>query len=473
MTKLTIVASDCEPVPERIKPKERDGIVQALRAGVVPRIGVQHVQVGRAGEIKQVVLDIDRIADQGSAVRFIIGDYGSGKTFFLSLARSIAIQRKLVVVHADLSPDRRIHATGGNARSLYAELIRNMATRTKPDGGALASVVERFIGDAQAAAKALGRPVADLIQERLAPIQDLVSGYDFATAVERYWRAFDEGSETGKVAALRWLRGEYSLKTEAREALGVRSIIDDSTVYDYLKVMGRFVKLAGYAGFLVVLDECVNLFKLVNAQARNANYEQILQIVNDTLQGSTDSIGFCFGGTPEFLMDSRRGLYSYEALRSRLAENAFARNGLVDLSGPVIRLQSLTPEDLLVLLGKLRHVFAHGDPGHYLVPDEAFRAFMVHCNKKVGEAYFRTPRNTIKAFLDLLAILEQNPGTDWRTLVNQVEIAPDAPPAGGDIVDDAPPRAGQPAAPPPIAPAAAPVASDGKPVGDDLASFRL
>lgn len=482
MTSLSIVASGGVAVPDRIKPRERDVVVQALRAGVVPRTGLQHVQVGRLREVSEIVRDVDRIADGGSAVRFAIGDYGSGKTFFLTLGRSIAAQRKLVVVHADLSPDRRIHATGGHARSLYAELMRSMATRTKPEGGALASVVERFIGDAQGAAKTAGRAVEEVIQERLAPIQELVSGYDFATAVERYWRAFDEGNETGKAAALRWLRGEYALKTEAREALGVRTIIDDAGVYDYLKAMGCFVRLAGYAGFLVVMDECVNLYKLVNAQARNANYEQILRIVNDVLQGSAEGLGFYFGGTPETLMDSRRGLYSYEALRSRLAENAFARNGLVDLSGPVIRLQSLTPEDLLVLLGKLRHVFAGGDPARYLVPDDALPAFMMHCNQKIGEAYFRTPRNTIKAFLDLLAVLDQNPGTDWRVLVSQTEIAPDAPPAGGDIVDG-PATESVPSEPPATAPigdagmrnsgTAETKGTDGGSGGDDLASFRL
>lgn len=465
---LTVVASEGASASEAIKPKDRDSVVQALRAGVVPRIGVQHVQVGRVGEVKQVVRDIDRITEQGSAVRFIIGEYGSGKTFFLNLARSVALQKKLVVVHADLSPDRRIHASGGQARSLYAELMRNMSTRTKPDGGALASVVEKFIGDAQSAAGASGKPVGDLIQERLMPIQELVSGYDFATVIELYWRAFEEGSETGKAAALRWLRGEYALKTEAREALGVRTIIDDASVYDYLKVMGRFAKLAGYSGFLAVFDECVNLFKLVNAQARNSNYEQILRIVNDTLQGSADSIGFYFGGTPEFLMDSRRGLYSYEALRSRLAENSFARNGLVDLSGPVIRLQNLTPEDLYILLGKLRHVFACGDPARYLVPDETFEAFMAHCNKKVGEAYFRTPRNTIKAFLDLLAVLDQNRGTEWHQFVEQIEISPDLPPAGGDIDDDI-----HVANPESIAPANPKASLLDKPADDDLASFKL
>lgn len=464
MTNLSIATSDGVPVSERIRPKDRDTVVQALRAGVVPRVGLQHIQVGRVGEVKEVVRDIDRIADGGSTVRFAVGDYGSGKSFFLTLGRSIALQRGLVAVHADLSPDRRIHATGGQARLLYAELMRNMATRTKQDGGALASVVERFIGAAQATAKASGRNPSDIVREWLVPLQDLVSGFDFATAVERYWRAYDEGDEATKTAALRWLRGEYSLKSEARQALGVRTIVEDASVYDHLKAMARFVRLAGYSGFLVVLDELANLSKLVNPQARNANYEQILGIVNDALQGSAQGMGFYFGATPEALMDSRRGLFSYEALRSRLAENTFARNGLVDLSGPVIRLQSLSPEELLVLLGKLRHVFASGDPARYLVPDEALQAFMAHCNKKIGDAYFRTPRNTIKAFLDLLAILDQNPGTDWRILVDRTEIAPDAPPTGGDIHDE----------PAPQAATAAHLPEDGeRPPGDDLASFRL
>ena len=468
-----MVADNGQAAAGRIRPKDRDAVVQALRAGVVPRSGLQHIQVGRAGEVAQVIRDVDRIGEGGSAVRFFIGDYGSGKTFFLNMARLVAMQRRLVVVHADLSPDRRIHATGGQARGLYAELMRNMATRAKPDGGALGSVVERFAADAAGAAAAAGRPAGEVVRERLAPLQELVSGYDFATVVERYLAASVAGDDAGKAAALRWLRGEYPLKTEAREALGVRGIIDDASVHDYLKVMGRFCRIAGYDGFLVVLDEMVNLFKLTNAQARNANYEQVLRIVNDALQGTGDAMGFYFGGTPEFLMDGRRGLYSYEALRSRLAENAFARDGLVDLSGPVIRLQSLTPEELYVLLSNLRSVFAGGDPARHLVPDEAFRAFMDHCSRKVGDSYFRTPRNTIKSFLDLLSVLEQNPGADWRSLVGGMEVEADAPPSGGDIPDDIPPRPAPPGqgAASGAAPRAPRPGAD--PGGDDLASFRV
>lgn len=418
-----------------IAPKERDAAIQALRAGVVPRLGIRHVQVGRAREVEQTVRDMSRIADGGSAIRFVIGDYGSGKTFFLTLARTIAAERKLVVMHADLSPDRRIHATGGQARTLCAELVLSMSTRTKPDGGALASVVERFVSDVRKEATASGRKVEDAIRERLEVVRDLVSGFDFAEVVVCYWRGFEEGDEQLKAAALRWLRAEYTLKTEAREALGVRTIIDDAGVYDHLKAIARLVRLAGYDGTLVVFDEMVNLYKLTNSQARNANYEQVLRIVNDVLQGSTERIGFYFGGTPEFLLDSRRGLYSYEALRSRLAENAFARDGLVDLSGPVIRLQSLSPEELYVLLDKLRLLWAGGDTNALPVPDAALDAFLEHCSKKIGDAYFRTPRNTIRAFMDLLAVLEQNPGTDWGALLGRIEVGPDAPLSTPDIVD--------------------------------------
>lgn len=432
----------------RIAIKERDAAVQALRAGVVPRVGIRHVQVGRAREVAEAAKDMDRIAGGGSAVRFVIGEYGSGKTFYLTLARTIAAERKLVVMHADLAPERRIHASGGQARALCAELALSMATRTKPDGGALASVLERFIGDTRQRALDAGHDVGDAIRERLDVVREGVTGFDFADVVVRYWRATEEGNEATKSAALRWLRAEYALRTEAREALGVRAIVDDGAVYDHLKALSRLVRLAGYEGILIVLDEMVNLYKIVSAQARNANYEQVLRIVNDVLQGTAERIGFYFGGTPEFLLDTRRGLYSYEALRSRLAENSFVREGLIDLSGPVIRLQSLTPEELVVLLERLRLLWAHGDAEKLPVPDAALHAFLRHCATKIGDAYLRTPRNTIRAFLDLLAVLEQNPGTSWETLLGAVELSADGPPTLTDIDDQAAESASSPAARP-------------------------
>ena len=236
-----------------------------------------------------------------------------------------------------------------------------------------------------------------------------------------------------EVFAIRWLRGEYSTKTDAKRDLGVRTIIDDENVYDSLKSLACLVRLAGYAGLLVMFDEMANIYKLQNSQARKQNYEQLLDIVNDSLQGTTSGIGSVMCGTLEFLLDTRRGLFSYEALQSRLAENTFASGGLVDLSGPVIRLQSLTPEDLLVLLGNIRMVFASGDPSKFLVPDEALTAFMEHCDRKIGEAYFRTPRSTVKAFVHMLSVLEQNPGTKWEDLLDRIPIAPDAPDVSLDL----------------------------------------
>mgnify|MGYP002757997853 FL=1 len=409
----------------KIRAKDRDAVIQSLRAGVVPRVGQHLIQVGRAGELDSLLKDVDRLADGGSAFRVVVGEYGAGKTFFLNLVRGIAMERKLVTMHADLNPDRRLHASGGQARSLYSELAKNMATRTKPEGGALQGIVEKFISQAKTEAKTKGVESEAVIREYLAELTEMVNGYDFADVIAAYCRGFEEGNEQLKADAIRWLRGEFSTKTDARAALGVRTIVDDASVYDQLKLLSRFVRLAGFGGLMVCLDELVNLYKLANTQARNANYEQILRILNDSLQGSAEGLGFVLGGTPEFLMDTRRGLYSYPALQSRLAENSFAKSGLVDLSGPVIRLSSLTPEDFYVLLQKLRNVYAYGEPEKFLLPDEAIPAFMAHCNQRLGEAYFRTPRTTITAFINLLAVIEQNPTADWRTLLGAVELAKD------------------------------------------------
>jgi hypothetical protein len=408
-----------------IRARDRDAIIQSLRAGVVPRAGQHLIQVGRSRELETLIRDIDSIAHGGTAFRLVIGEYGSGKTFFLNLVRAVAMEKKLVVTTADMNPDRRLHATGGQARSLYAELAKNIATRTRPEGGALPGVVEKFVSSAVGEAKEKGSSPEAVIQKKLERLSELVNGYDFASVIASYWKGFETGNEALKADAIRWLRGEFTTKTDARTALGVRSIIDDATVYDQLKLLARFVRLAGYGGLLVCLDELVNLYKLANTQARNANYEQLLRILNDSLQGSAEGLGFILGGTPEFLFDTRRGLYSYEALHSRLSDNSFAKDGLVDFSGPVLRLASLSAEEFYVLLTKIRLVFAAGDEKRFLVPNEALEAFMGHCLRRLGESYFRTPRTTITAFISLLAVLEQNPGADWRQLLDQTEIARD------------------------------------------------
>lgn len=413
---------------KKIRTADRDAIIQSLRAGVVPRKGLQHIQVGRSKEVNALLKDIDRISDSGSFIRFIIGEYGSGKTFFLNLIRSIAMEKRCVTIHADLSPDRRLHATGGQARLLYAELMRNLSTRPKPDGGALPAVVERFITETLKSAKSRNVTPETVIHEHLEHLTEMVGGYDFSEVIAAYWKGHDTGDENLKSNALRWLRGEFSTKTDARRALGVRTIIEDSNFYNMLKLMARFVRLAGFSGLVVCLDEMVNLYKLANSQARKSNYEEILHMLNDCLQGNASGLGFLMGGTPEFLYDTRRGLYSYTALQTRLAENTFAGNGLVDFTGPIIQLENLAPEDVFVLLTKLRHVFAAGDPSAYLLPDEGLHAFMEHCHKRIGDAYFRTPRNTIVSFINLMAILEQNPSVSWQNLLGKIEVEKDTNP---------------------------------------------
>lgn len=406
-----------------IRPRERSAIIQSLRAGVTPRIGLEYIQVGRVNEVKALIEDLDNIEQGGSAFRIIIGDFGAGKSFFLQLIRYIALEKGMVVINADMSPDRRLFASNGQARNLYKELARNLATRAHPEGNAMIPLVEKFITEQRRIADAEGKDVERVIKDKLNSLSELVDGYDFAQVIATYWKAYNEGNEDLKNNVIRYLRGEYTSRADARRDIGVRAIVEDNNVYDHIKLLARFVTQAGYKGLLVNLDEVVNLYKLPSQRARSSNYEQVLRILNDCLQGSAESLGFLLGGTPEFLMDQRKGLYSYEALHSRLAENTFAQiANVVDYHSPILMLQNLSPEEIYVLLCNIRNVFAGGNKDKYILPDEALKAFLEHCSKNIGDAYFRTPRNTIKAFVDLLSIVEQNPDLSWQSLIGNIKI---------------------------------------------------
>ena len=414
-----------------IRPKEKDIIIQSLRGGVVPRLGLQHIQVGRNEELKSFVKNIETMVDGGTAFRLVVGEYGSGKTFFLSLVRSIALEKGLVVMNADLSPTKRLYSSSGQAKLLFSELTQSLSTRTKQDGGALSNILEKFISIARQEAQEKGRDVSAIIFEKLKDLNDYTDGYNFATAVSKYWEGYDTGNDVLKENALKWLRGEYSSKVETLRDLGIREYINDATFYNSLKLYSILVRKAGFKGLLINLDEMVNLYKIPTSVSRKSNYEVILNMLNDTLQGNLSGIGFVMGGTPDFLTDSYRGLYSYEALRSRLSENGFSNAlGLIDYNSTVLRLSNLTQEEFLVLLQNLRHVFACGKCEDYLLPDNALIAFMNHCANRIGESYFRTPRTTIKAFLDLLSILEQYPSVKWTDVIENVAIIADTEQSG-------------------------------------------
>jgi P-loop Domain of unknown function (DUF2791) len=414
--------------PPKIKERERQAILKSLRAGVVPRVGLQHIQVGRKAEVAALLSDLNQVGEGGSSIRFTIGRFGSGKSFFLNLASIVALEKGFLVARADITTDRRLHGSGGQARSLYAELMRNLSSKAKPEGGALGAVVERWMAEVQQQTGDDAAAVEQAIHARLKPLQDLISGFDFATVLGQYFGAYQSNDQPTQESALRWLRGEYTTKTEARQDLGVRSIVDDAQIYDQLKLMAKFARIAGYKGIVVCVDEMVVLsHRLSSARARLANYETILRMLNDCLQGTAEGLLLLFGGTDEFLEDRRRGLYSYEALATRLAENQFANSDVVDLAGPVIRLRNLTPEDLYVLLHRIRDVFAYGDPAKYLIPDEGLSAFIAYSRKTLGDDYFRTPRDTVTRFVGLMNLLEADPTHDWRAALgaaDSVAVAP-------------------------------------------------
>jgi hypothetical protein len=427
----------------RIKPKERHAILQALRAGVVPRLGLQHIQVGRKAEINAILRDLEHVADGSAAIHFVIGRFGAGKSFFLNLLNVVAMEKGFLVARADITTDRRLSGSGGQPRALLAELMKNLSSKSRSEGGALTSVVERWISDVtqplleqSVDAQTIGKEIV----AQLRPLHDLVGGFAFAEVLSKYYQAHYKGDDAQQQAALRWLRAEYDTKTQAREELGIREIIADTDFYDYLKLWAKFVRMAGYSGLVVGIDELVVLsHRLANRRARDTNYEQVLRILNDCLQGSVEGLMVVFCGTDECLEDKKRGLYSYEALATRLAPNAFAKDGVTDLSSPVMRLPNLTPEDLFVLLQRIRSVYTSGNAAQEMIPDEGIALYLKHCEKTLGADYFRTPRESVVRFIGLLSILESQEGANWRSTLgaaDQVEVPANLSAEASDAVAD-------------------------------------
>lgn len=401
-------------VPRRIA----NAIVSSLKGGVVPRIGLPYIAVGRKAELDALLRDVDIIADGGAAFRFIVGKYGSGKSFLLQTIRSYAMDRDFVVVDADLSPDRRLHGTAGQGLATYKELVRNMSTKTRPEGGALTLILDRWIAGVQNAVAAEGvdsgtpafaRAVEARIRSVVDSLSEMVHGFDFSQLLVVYYRATAAGDDAARARVVKWFRGEYATKTEARRDLGVNIIVADDDWYEYLKLFAVFLKQAGYAGMLVLIDELVNVYKIPNAISRQYNYEKILAMYNDTMQGKARYLGIVMGGTPQAVEDRRRGVYSYEALRSRLSEGRFAGERYKDMLAPVIQLAPLTYEELLVLAGKLQDIHAGLFGYEPQLSDEQLARFIAGEFECVGASTHITPREVARDFIELLDILHQNP----------------------------------------------------------------
>ena len=406
---MSDTASAAPRVPKRVAAV----ILNSLKGGVVPRIGLPYITVGREVEIRALLTDLSLIADGGASFRFLVGRYGAGKSFLLQTIRTHAMGEGFVVADADLSPERRLQGGQGQGLATYRELIRNISTKTRPEGGALNLILDRWVASCADADESA-------INAQLAPLEEMVHGFDFTRMLRRYRTAVAEGDEESMSRVTKWIRGEYRTKSEARAELGSSTIISDDDWYDYIKLIARFLVCSGYKGMLVLIDELVNLYKIPNAITRQYNYEKILTMYNDTLQGKAQYLGMIMGGTPTSIEDRRRGVFSYEALRSRLAQGRFAREDLKDMLAPIIRLQPLTYEELLVLIEKLMQIHAGYFGWTSTLTENDLVDFLKIEFGRVGADTHLTPREVIRDFIELLDILCQNPDADVAELLQSV-----------------------------------------------------
>lgn len=410
-------------IPKRISTV----IINSLKGGVVPRIGLPYITVGRETEINALLHDVDIIADGGASFRFVVGKYGSGKSFLLQTIRNYVMDKNFVVVDADLSPERRLQGTKGQGLATYKELIQNMSTKTRPEGGALTLILDRWISNIQSEVAAesglsfddseFSKLVEKKIYEVIRSLNEMVHGFDFAKLLIIYYKSYLNGDDESKGKVVKWFRGEYVNKTEAKSELGVNIIITDDDWYEYIKIFAMFLKKAGYHGLLILIDELVNIYKVPNSITRQYNYEKILTMYNDTLQGKARYLGIIMGGTPQCIEDTRRGVFSYEALKSRLEEGRFGRDNMKDVLAPVIKLSPLTYEEMLVLIEKLADIHAGLFDYEQTLSQEDMISFIKIEFSRIGAETNITPREVIRDFIELLNIVYQNPNINVSELL--------------------------------------------------------
>ncbi|GMM18348.1 ATP-binding protein [Lactobacillus amylovorus] len=420
------------PQKRRVPKRIAQTVLNSLKGGVVPRIGLPYITVGRKAEIEALLHDVDVIQEGGASFRFIVGRYGSGKSFLLQTIRNYVMDKNFVVVDGDLSPERRLQGSKGQGLATYRELIQNLSTKTRPEGGALTLILDRWINSVQTQVVSEGiasddpkfeAAVDQKIYGVISSLNELVHGFDFAKLLNMYYHAYMSGDDETKAKVVKWFRGEYSHKTEAKKDLGVDIIISDSDWYEYLKLFATFFKQAGYAGLMIMIDELVNIYKIPNAISRQYNYEKILTMYNDTLQGKAKYLGIIMCGTPQAVEDRRRGVYSYEALRSRLASGKFAQEGARDMYAPVIRLEPLTAEEMLVLTEKLADMHANLYCYKRTITDNDLAQFIKIEYARVGADTSITPREIIRDFIELLDIVWQNPDKKITDLLNSDQFS--------------------------------------------------
>ena len=420
------------PQKRRVPKRIAQAVLNSLKGGVVPRIGLPYITVGRKAEIEALLHDVDVIQEGGASFRFIVGRYGSGKSFLLQTIRNYVMDRNFVVVDGDLSPERRLQGSKGQGLATYRELIQNLSTKTRPEGGALTLILDRWINSVQTQVVSEGiasddpkfeAAVDQKIYGVISSLNELVHGFDFAKLLNMYYHAYMSGDDETKAKVVKWFRGEYSHKTEAKKDLGVDIIISDSDWYEYLKLFATFFRQAGYAGLMIMIDELVNIYKIPNAISRQYNYEKILTMYNDTLQGKAKYLGIIMCGTPQAVEDRRRGVYSYEALRSRLASGKFAQEGARDMYAPVIKLEPLTAEEMLVLTEKLADMHANLYGYERTITDNDLAQFIKIEYARVGADTNITPREIIRDFIELLDIVWQNPDKKITDMLNSNQFS--------------------------------------------------
>lgn len=383
-------------------------IIDSLRNGTVPAEGTENIAVGIDEELTEIQDQIERTREDKSAFKFIIGDYGSGKTFFSTSVREMAYDKKFVVSSVVISQETPLH----KFEELYRKIMEGMRTSENKKIPAFNFILEEWLLniedkvieieglDPYEDSKKFQIEMNKRINEELMIVGSIAAS--FANAIRAFYKAKYEGDTVLAQGAVAWLKGD-NVRAELKSKLGVIGTITRENSFEFFRALLQMIKTAGYEGLMIILDEVETVQKLVRKDMRSAAYENLRFFIDESDRNSFPSCFFLYTGTTD-LMESEKGFKSLEPLYQRIKVEREKGDKFKNLRQPVMFLDGLNRDRLYEVACRVRNI--HGQVYSWMpndkLTDDFIKRLINDMTLGFGGEINIGPRGFLRTLIDIL-----------------------------------------------------------------------
>lgn len=382
-----------------------ESIINALKNGNVPPEGVGEICVGRERELEEFDKIFSKVKDGAAVTRFLNGEFGSGKSFFLKLLEERALADNFVVAKVTLSRDVPFN----KFEVVYRSIVASLRCKT---GTSLEHIIEKWTTQLRMMAL---RETTDPYQQERIVIDNINNDLKevrkhattFAAAIENYYKLSARGDQETAKYAMAWLSGEKNIPYTIKRQFGVKGDIDRENAFKYLEALSSFLMALKYSGLIILIDEAEHIMTLHTKKLRDTAYDYMRFIYDECSLGRFHNTLFIFAGTPEFFEDPKMGVPSYTALNERIED--VLNTEFKDLRKPIIRLDGFKKDNLMELSDRLISMHEEVYEWEAKPVRESLDGIIARHEANAELTGYISPRNFVKSFISVLDVVQQNP----------------------------------------------------------------